>query len=299
MPRELHRLHLALPLGLLGLVGSLLLLDLFGLSEGYRDGAARAPLTFFMPLAGGLLGLALSARAVRSRAWATWVVVFAGTELCAMVVGAIGAKALWQGQLGWGMSSGALAGLGFMPFIAAIALTARRVGRARAGSLLDEVDRMAPWLIIATGVCVAQLPVVYSARVIYRIDPDTSAALGLLAFGAIVIMATMNVRALRSAQTLCVELATMRPRDAGNALPCEEQIDLGIGDEEHEDVGKSQGFRANQRPTRVLRGSADLALPAIKTRADASMVLLAAAMCGLAIPYLQYGSSLGLFRRLL
>jgi hypothetical protein len=298
--RSLHRLHLALPFGLLGLFGASLTADHFGLSGSYRDGVARGPLTLFLPLVGALLGLLLSARAVVKRKWATVLVVALGTEIAAAIIGGVTAQLIWPKQNpGFGIASGLATGLAFLPVVSLLVWLSRRVGRARAGSLVDETDRRAPWMVIAIGVALFQGPVAYGARNIHHINPDVTAALGLLALGAICTMTLLDLMALRRANASVQDLANMRARDPDSAFPCEDVEDLGVGDEEHEALEGGAAYRGNPRPIRVVRGTPELAVPLLRSALTRSTYALMFGLLGCAIPYMAHGQRFGLFRFLL
>lgn len=297
--RSLHRLHLALPFGLLGLLGASLTADHFGLSGSYREGVARGPLTLFLPLVGALLGLLLSARAVTKRRWATVLLLVLGTEIAAAVVGGITAQLIWPSHDPWyGVASGLATGLAFLPVVSLLVWLARRVGRARAGSLVDETDRRAPWMVIAIGVAVFQGPVAYGARTIHHTNPDVTAALGLLALGAVVTMMLLDLLALRRANVSALDIASMRARDPESAFPCEDVEDLGVGDDEHEALEGGAAYRGNPRPIRVVRGAPELALPMLRAAVTRSTYGLMFGLLGCAIPYLAH-QRFGLFRFLL
>jgi len=298
--RSLHRAHLALPFGLLGLFGASLTADHFGLSGTYRDGLARGPLTLFLPLVGAILGLLLSARWVTKRRWATVLVAVVGTEIAAGIVGLVVAKLVWPKQdPAFGFSSGLVTGLAFVPVVALLLWLARRVGRARAGSLVDETDRRAPWMLIAVAVAVFQGPVAYGARTIHHIHPDVTAALGVLALGAILVMTVLDVMALRRANASVLDIGNMRARDPSSAFPCEEMEDLGVGDDEHEAVEGGVGYRGNPRPIRVVRGTAELAVPILRGAVTRSTYGLMFGLLGFSIPYFAHGARFGLGRFLL
>ncbi|MBL8742488.1 MAG: hypothetical protein JNK04_15370 [Myxococcales bacterium] len=298
--RSLHRLHLALPFGLLGLFGASLTADHFGLSGSYRDGLARGPLTLFLPLVGSLLGLLLSARAIAKRRWATVLVVILGTELAAATIGGVVSELIWPLQDPWyGVASGLATGLAFLPVVSLLVWLARRVGRARAGSLVDETDRRAPWMIIAIGVAAFQGPVAYGARTIHHINPDVTAALGLLAFGAIVTMALLDFLALRRANASVLGIGSMRARDPDSAFPCEDVEDLGVGDDEHEALEGGVAYRGNPRPIRVVRGTPEVAVPMLRAAVTRSVYALMLGLLGCAIPYMVHGHRFGVFRFLL
>lgn len=298
--RSLHRLHLALPFGLLGLFGASLTADHFGLSGSYRDGVARGPLTLFLPLVSALLGLLLSARAVTKRRWATVLVVVLGTEIAAAVVGYLTANLIWPWHDPWaGAASGLVTGLAFLPVVALLVWLSRRVGRARAGSLVDETDRRAPWMVIAFGVAAFQGPVAYGARTIHRINPDVTAALGLLSIGAILTMTVLDFLALRRASATVLDIGNMRARDPDSAFACENVEDLGVGDEEHEALEGGAAYRGNPRPIRVVRGAPGLAVPLLRSALVRSTYASMFGLLGCIIPYLAHGQRFGLFRFLL
>jgi hypothetical protein len=298
--RSLHRAHLALPFGLLGLCGAFLTADHFGLSGAYRDGVARGPLTLFLPLVAAILGLLLSARWIAKRRWATVLVVVLGTELAGGCVGYVTGKLVWPLQdSAFVVGSGLVTGLAFLPVVALLVWLARRVGRARAGSLVDETDRRAPWMLIAIAVALFQGPVAYGARTIHHINPDVTAALGVLALGAVIVMTALDFLALRRANASVLDIGNMRARDPDSSFACEDIEDLGVGDDEHEALEGGAAYRGNPRPMRVVRGTAEIAVPMLRGAVTRSTYGLMLGLLGFSIPYLAHGDRFGLFRFLL
>jgi hypothetical protein len=283
--QRFHRLHLSLPFGLLGLVGAWLIADYFRFDIADSDGVARGTLTLLVPSAGALLGLVLSARSVVRHRWATWAIAVCGTLCLGAIIGQASSPFGLSHLDGDAFAAGAGTSLAFLPVVVTMTSLARRVGRARAGSLLDEADRRAPWIVVATGVAIGHVLVSSGAAgTIYRTHSyEVSVGLGQLSVAALAVMfgldlwgAAAAVRALRGYRNL-------RRRGAGAETTCDDVVDLGIGDDENVELAASgSAYRTNERPARIVRGSPAESLAALRRTAWRSGACCTVALVALA-----------------
>jgi hypothetical protein len=70
-----------------------------------------------------------------------------------------------------------------------------------------------------------------------------------------------------------VAIETMAARDPSGALPCDDTEDMGLGEEEHEEVWGGAAYRTIERPLRVIRGAPERAKSAMKRAVARSLAL--------------------------
>lgn len=262
--RELRRTHLALPFGLFGLAGSWVVADFYRLDVSGPEETARGVLTLGIPLVAALLGVVLSLRAISRSALVTWIAVCLGTAFAGMNLGVL--TTIVAGSRGAalaGMQTGLLTGAVFLPFAALVTAAARRVGRARPFTVVDAIDRRAPWVVTATAIAGGR-SLVFAAGSFWFYSPayhrmnHVLDAITALAGAAALLLLLADLAALMSIRRSARCAAEMQPRDPLTALPCDDIEDLGIGEEEREEICGGPAYRTTARPLRVLRGSVRL-----------------------------------------
>ncbi len=253
--------HLALPLGALGMAGAAYVSDYFRFGF-YRTGAeARGTFAVILPLAGALIGLVVSMRAVAMSRLRTYAAAIASTIVAGAVIGAVLHDALWgSSEAMESAGAGAVTGLVFLPFVALVMIAARISGRARPGSLVDLADRRAPWMVIAGVVAAGRLLVCASPPEGLRLDAanrltSVSSAFALLASIAATLFVFFDVASYARARRAILTIASMAARDPSSSAPCDDTLDVGVGDEEHEELYGGPAYRTVWKPLRVVRGS--------------------------------------------
>jgi hypothetical protein len=280
-----HRAGLALPLGLLGLLGAWMVGDFFGLALLRAEGDARGGLVLLAPTLGATLGWLLSARWVRRRAWRTGLVALFGTGVLGVV---IGAYATWLRNPSYdvaksihlGGATGATTSLAFLPFVAAIAFLGRHVGRARAGSLVDESDMRSIWALVAFAVAIAAPVVLACGDHAPSFSLATTSSLGLVATLVLVVGFALDVVSARRAKRAAMEVVGMREVSIDSvAIP--EVVDLGLGHEAYEELARGgTAYRTNELPIRAILGSPRQASDALGGAVLRTCMLLAFAVLG-------------------
>jgi hypothetical protein len=248
--------------------------------------SARGVLTFTIPFAGAFIGLVLSSRPVARRKWATVLALILSTLCAGGVVGSAVGETLWRRSMSVGAFwTGVVTSVAFLPFVAVITWLARTAGRARPGSVVDEADRRAPWAVIASGVVVGRLVTAAapygSFKSIACNDQlhSVCSALALLACAALTIIAVFDAVGLRQAQRAWRALLDMTQRDPIGGLPCDNTEDMGLGDGEHEELFGGPAYRTAPRPLRVVRGSPEEAIRALKRSVAATCACSFVAYC--------------------
>jgi hypothetical protein len=252
--------HLALPLGLLGLAGAWIVADYYRFGVALEQEAARGTLAFAMPFASAAIGLLLSSRAVRRERWRTYAAGLAAIVLTGIAVGAlIGALIGSRGYAAETALTGASTALAFLPAAALIVELANTAGRARIGSLVDAADRRAPWAATATCIAVGcsleRLELTPLQLALAPTLPSIAVAISGLALASLVVMLVFDLRALAGARAASRSIVDMTPRDPATALACNEVVDVGVGDEEHEALFGGHAYRCVPTPIRVVRGA--------------------------------------------
>lgn len=256
---------LPLPFALVGLAGGWLTADLFRIGDG--DEWVRAVLAVVTAVNAGLLGRILERV---SRSWPAWqasLIWPAAILLAGVVNGAmIGGPAAGLRHVGDGLAIGAVVGgfcaLPFVPALGLVEIAARRVGRAREGSIVDAMDRRRVWLATLAPIGVgtlAALPRWHHPHASPLPTAPVTFALGIAVAAAIAALLLRDARDLIGVRAAQRQLAEMRPRDprAPDAyVRGMRLIDFGLGEESAEQV-KQAGvvYREVDRVLAVFRGS--------------------------------------------
>jgi hypothetical protein len=269
---------LTLPFAIVGLVGGWLAVDVFGVHG--RNQVCWLLLTF-TPLVSAALGRFLSPR-IRSGLFTTGMLVIASICIAGMINGLLIALVGLppQGAILGGPMIGLICSFPFIPALCAVAFVARRVGRARVGSIVDRADRRA--VFCATG-AVSSLAFLFTSQIplgsgTFIITPSLALAVCALLLLAIDVRALLGAcAALKEsvAVTLADAPATPAPEKRG---PRATVVDFGLGDEEVEEVAhEGAAYREQKRTLRVFRGSAEQAQDALAwmIAADVTALVLA------------------------
>jgi hypothetical protein len=276
--------RLILPYSALGLAGGWMIADFFRVGALQVDAGLRPALTMGTPLAAAALGLALSP-AVRWPAWKALLVSGVGIVAAGVTTGALIGVMMWSR---YGLADGAASGLGcalaLLPAFGAVLAAARRVGRAREGSLLDASDRRAVWLAAAAAVAFGSIAVVVGWPVPGagpRPGLGISRSLGVLALSVITAILLQDLAGLFRVRSATASLRIMRPCDpaAPDALWAGERLDLGVGNEmAARVVPAATAYREIERVDKVIQGD-----PAAARRAFGRSIACGVAALALAV----------------
>jgi hypothetical protein len=264
----------------MGLVGAWLVGDYFGLGADRAEGDARGGLVLLAPVAAAALGLVLSARRVRRRGWVLGLAALFGTLAVGAIVGSYGTwlrvPSYTAGEaIRMGVPTGISTALVFLPFVWTIAAFARRVGRARAGSLVDECDGRRVWSFVAFGVAVACPIVLASSERSSLFSLRSTSSLGLVATLVLFVGLVMDALSARRIGRAAMEVVGMREVDIAR-VDVEDVVDLGLGDEAHEEVQRGgTAYRTNERAVRAILGDPQLASNALRRSLALSALLFA------------------------
>lgn len=275
---------LVLPFALLGLCGGwMATFEL--LAEGW-------PLLVSTPLCAGLLGAWLRTPAQRGIARVAISTLLAGLLngiLCLFLLGGVGGHLSLLGCIPFAGYFGLLFSLPFVPATVAVAVVARRVGRAREGSLLDGADRRAVWRTVAT--------VIALGAMLMSASPAAHELPGLLALhaprrnGLLELTLTMTLGALalvafdgRAMARLQRWIARAGKERDPMRLISAPTLDLGIGDQLFEEVAPARGpYREADRVLAVVRGNPGQARAALASGLTRGALSLG--LCGAATAY--------------
>jgi len=250
---------LALVAATLGFAGAVFLSS--ALLTGFRMAVPAMLLVVSTTIVAGGLGLVASRRVDSP-------VGFAGATLAAgsingailgMIAGmSIGHAAAVIFLLIGGAAIGVVCAMPFVPALTIAFKTTRRVGRARAGSLVDEADRRAPW----TASCVTILT---GGMALATAFPQArQPMLFALMFGAglvTVILAIKTGSDWYRARGWQIAFADAEPGDDATVeVPAGAAIyDLGVGEDEQEIRERGDAYRAGVRTKARLKGNATVA----------------------------------------
>jgi hypothetical protein len=186
----------------------------------------------------------------------------------------------------WGLLSGSLAALAFVPVFLAVLSAARRAQRARLGSMVAGSDRRAVWAILATTLALATagaLPEWPAAGAQNTAAPWP--ALLMLAGAALVVGAALLLdrRALRRAEAALLGVSPQRAEEMGAVEQGVPHLDLGLGEGLAARLARSAAaYRGRDRALALVQGSPELARAALRRAVlrDAVSLALIAAMAG-------------------
>ncbi len=279
--------HLALPCAAVGLAGGWMIADFFRAGALHVDAGLRPALAAITPVLALALGLSL-APALRWPRWKALLAAVIAVPSAGLTGGALVGVLTWSH---YGLADGAASGLwcaiAFLPAFLAVLAAARRIGRAREGSLLHAADRRAVWLAAATAIALGTLAAIPEWTIFPGALPGgarpslaVSRGLGLSAVAAIACILVRDLAGLLRARRAAAELETMRPCDPYSPeLPwAGERLDLGIGERAAVHAIPSTGpYRATDRIVKVIRGDAAAANRALAWSVARGAVALAVA----------------------
>ena len=257
-------LRLGPPFFAVGLVGGWLTAEVHQLGDAPAEVAIRGLLTVVTPVVAAFLGVRLSHEAPRSLVSSALGLCVA-TVLAGVVNGVIVgffAAPPWGALIGapWGF----ICSLPFVPVLAAIAIAARSVGRARFGSIVDRSDRRAVWTAACAAISVATL-----AAVPHR-SGGVPELVALLASAILMVLVAMDLVALQKLSRPVRLQGALRRRGPlqQDELDRHVVLDCGIGDAAYEEVAPAgTPYRSAEQVIRVHRGSRRLARAAMQAAA--------------------------------
>jgi hypothetical protein len=280
-------MQLALPFGFLGLVAAFYISDFWCLAQTGDETTVRGILVCVIPLVASALGFALSLRSLaRSRASTAAVLVLA-TLIAGLSIGGLAGSVFQRGpSVGGSVEMGLLTSIGILPLVAGMSILARRVGRARVGSLLDEADRRAPWVVVLACAAAGRVALVLNGSVLPNRPPlPNSVSLGIAWLALVVSIAALLCDLVGYARVARARrrISGMIPRDPSTALPCSDVVDLGLGAEEHEELIGGPAYRSVALPLAVVKGAPDLAAAALGHAARRSAFIVGAAVIAVTV----------------
>jgi hypothetical protein len=276
--------HLALPFGLIGFAGAWYVADYYRLPTDGRGEDARALLVFAIPLAGAVVGALLSGGSVSRKRWIRCMTAVVATSAAGWLIGAVTGAEILRGNAADAAAVGAITSLVFLPVIALIGWLARSVGRARLGSIVDGADRRGPWAVTATCIAVGRIPTRFAitpVQLTSTLEPSgVSLAIAVLAVVALLGVTLFDVIDLARVKHAFYAMRAMSERDPATGLPCEHTVDVGIGAEEHEELFGGPAYRSVERPLRVVRGSPERGVQALRRACIRSAAFTVVAAAG-------------------
>lgn len=279
------RRHLALPYAVLGAAGGWMAADFFRVGAlRHMDAGLRPALMTITPLVALILGLLLHP-VTRWSGWRAALATASGVLSAGLVAGAFVGVMTWSKYgLGEGAASGFWCGAAFLPGFAAVLWAARRVGRARPGSLVDGADRRAVWVAAAAAIALGTLAALPDWTILpgmSRPSLSISRALGAAAATAIAALLLCDGVGLLRAWRAQGELKQMRPcaPDEPGLSWARRQLDLGLGYEAAASVMPAAGiYREHDRVLKVIRGDAGAASRALLGSVGVGAAALACAV---------------------
>jgi hypothetical protein len=257
------RLGLLLPFTVIGAVGGWMAADFFRVGAlKVMDAGLRPAFVVVTPLCALLLALLVGPTVRWPRAFSAFGAATVGVLSAGLVGGGLIGVLRWsRWGLGEGAATGVVCALGFLPAFALVLAAARRVGRARPGSLVDRADRRAVWVAVASSVAlgtVAALPDWNVFPTGVRPSLELSRNLGLAAFAVLFTLWLVDAIALFRAFRVERQIHAMRPAAADDPrlVWSPKKLDLGVGEETLASVlSAAVVYREHDRVLSVIRGN--------------------------------------------
>jgi hypothetical protein len=175
------------------------------------------------------------------------------------------------------MALGALAALPFLPGLFVVWRATQAVGRARAGSILDGIDRRAcgHGLTFATALAVA------AGSLLAARDAGAMIAAMLVLVPISITLAAFDVRDLLGARRLVAAFAREAPQAAPPELePGAAAADLGLGDAVRLRTARvGHGYRGRERTAETLRGDLDNGFALVRAGVGQSLLSAGGVVC--------------------
>lgn len=276
---------LVVPYTVIGAAGGWMAADFFRVGAlAAMDDGLRTSLAVVTPICALLVGV-LVGPMVR---WPGRFKSFVGAAIAVLSAGLVGGGLIgvlrWsRNGLGEGAATGFICALAFLPAFTLVLAAARRVGRARPGSLVDRADRRAVWLAVATSVALGTLAALPDWNVFpmgVRPSLEVSRWLGLAALTAIAALCVNDAAALVRAILTFRQVDTMRPTspDDPRIAWSPRRLDLGLGDSTLAAVlSAAVAYRDHDRILSVVRGDPHAARRALFGTFASGLVALALA----------------------
>lgn len=192
---------------------------------------------------------------------------------------------------------GALVAAAALPAALAAFFAERRIGRAREGSIVDQIDARATHLVVATALPIG-LSLTRSSwidgwspafRALPGVTDEAPTMLSLAALGALVAITLADLGALlalRRAATLRLGMTALAHAPPVRARRSAE-IDVGLGDEHHALLGPAEGpYRSPRRVRSSVRGEPSLGAAVARGAVVRDAVALGAASAAFALVHL-------------
>jgi hypothetical protein len=261
------------PFFAVGLVGGWLVAEIHHLDRSGTELALRGLLTIITPLVCVFLGARVHPRQADSALGAV-LALTVSASIAGVANGAIiGFFAMPPHGALLASPWGFVCALPFVPVLAVIVLAARRVGRARAGSVVDRSDRRGVWVATMAAIALATVAVAPHGESLRGVPfwialSCTEVALALTILDLVerrrvgrpvVLSGPLRPRAPASQET---------PDDEAGVAAHVEVYDAGLGEATFEELAPApQPYRSTERVLRIHRGSRALAREALAAAA--------------------------------
>jgi type III secretory pathway component EscS len=257
------RIRLLLPFTVIGAVGGWMAADFFRFGAiKMGDNGLRLAFVVVTPLCALLLALLVQPTVRWPRALRAFSAASIGVLSAGLVGGALVGVLLWSR---WGIVFGAVMGffcsLAFLPAFGLVLAAARRVGRARPGSLVDRADRRAVWVAVASSVTlgtIAALPDWDISPIGIHPSVEVSRDLGIAAYTVLIALWLGDAFALFRAVRVERQTHAMRQAnpDDPRLISSPHKLDLGVGEETVASVlSPAVPYREYGRVLSVIRGN--------------------------------------------
>lgn len=246
---------MSLALALLGIAASWLAADYFRLGASSDAPRTRSVFVALSALSSFAIGSLSASRKTLVGSLVTLVLAGPASGAVVGIIVRLVSSQLASPSLDGAALDGFLTGLGFLPAMALVLVAGRKIGRARAGSLVDDVDRRSAYVATALAVALG-VPIAVRGSAMaswFTTSLDMPLAIGALACTGLLALVVADALALRQGRASVSDVDSL---ETGESDPDEpyQGCDFGIGHEELVRIDRVDAYRGKPVVVGVVRG---------------------------------------------
>jgi hypothetical protein len=255
------RWDVSLALALLGIAAAWLAADYFRLGASSDAPRTRSVFVALSALASFAIGSLSASRKTLAGSLMTLVLAGPASGAAVGVIVRLVSSQLANPSLDGAALDGFLTGLGFLPAMALVLVAGRHIGRARAGSLVDDVDRRSAYVATALAIALG-VPIAVRGSAMaswFTTSLDMALAIGAVACTGLFALAVADGLALRRGRASLSDIESLETGESDPDAPYQ-GCDFGIGHDELVRVDRVDAYRGKPVVVGVVRGDHQTAL---------------------------------------
>ena len=249
------RWDVSLALALLGIAAAWLAADYFRLGSSSDAPRTRSVFVALSALTSFAIGSLSASRKTLPGSLMTLVFLGPASGAIVGVIVRLASSHVASPSLDGAAIDGFLTGLGFLPAMALVLVAGRNIGRARAGSLVDDVDRRSAYvataLTIALGVPIAVRGSPMASW--FTASLDMALAIGAVACTGLLALAVADGLALRRGRASLSDVESLETGESDPDAPYD-GCDFGISHEELVRIDRVDAYRGKPVVVGVVLG---------------------------------------------